>query len=92
MIQTYHVYHILAKARYEAEDLLKKLSSGSDFLELAKQFSICASAPRGGDLGILKTGQADSDFEEAALALAPGKYSGSPVRTKFGYHIILRKT
>ncbi len=91
-MNTYHVLHILVKARFEAEDLLKKLNEGSDFSELAKKFSTCGSAPLGGDLGPLKLGQADEDFETAALALLVGETSRTPVRSKFGYHLLRRKS
>ncbi|MBC7742083.1 MAG: peptidyl-prolyl cis-trans isomerase [Bdellovibrionaceae bacterium] len=89
-MKTYHVHHILVKARFEAEDLLKKIAEGKKFSELAKKFSTCNSAAHGGDLGELKMGQADCDFEEAALALPVGKTSSNPIRSKFGYHIIHR--
>ncbi|MBC7421140.1 MAG: peptidyl-prolyl cis-trans isomerase [Bdellovibrio sp.] len=89
-MKTYHVHHILVKAQYEAEDLLKKLATGANFEELAKKFSTCSSAPCGGDLGILKSGKADEDFEEAALKLKVNEISTKPVRTKFGYHLMKR--
>ncbi len=89
-MKSYHVYHILVKAQYEAEDLLKKLKEGADFSELAKKFSTCTSAARGGDLGTLRGGQADEDFEEAALKLKFNEISSKPVRTKFGYHLLKR--
>lgn len=87
---SYHVRHILVQHSYEAEDLLRKLKQGESFEELAKKYSKCPSAKSGGDLGILKSGQADEDFEEASISLSEGQSSPSPVRTKFGYHLILR--
>lgn len=89
--QTYRVNHILVKHSYEAEDLLRKLKEGIKFIDLAKKFSICGSAQSGGDLGELKLGQADEDFEDAALKLKVDEISPKPVRTKFGYHLILRR-
>lgn len=83
--------HILVTHQYEAEDVLKLLAKGRPFDELARRFSKCPSAESGGDLGDLKPGRADEDFEDAAFALKPGHYSSKPVRTKFGYHIILRR-
>lgn len=83
--------HILVKHQYEAEDVLKLLAKGRPFDELARRFSTCSSAASGGDLGELKPGRADEDFEDAAFALKPGQTSAKPVRTKFGYHIILRR-
>lgn len=87
---TYKVLHILTKERYEAEDLLKKLAEGKDFSELARKFSLCRSSYQGGDLGIIKSGQADSAFEEAALELQPGQTTKKPIRTRFGFHLIKR--
>lgn len=89
-MKTYHVHHILVKAKYEAEDLIAKLKSGENFEALAQKFSTCSSAASGGDLGVLKTGKADPDFEESALALKPSEITKSPIRTKFGYHLIKR--
>lgn len=88
--KNYHVKHILVKHRYEVEDLIKKLQSGADFSELARKFSTCPSAPTGGDLGPLKLGQADMDFEEASLRLKANEITKDPVRTRFGYHLIQR--
>lgn len=83
--------HILVTHQYEAEDVLKLLAKGRPFDELARRYSTCSSAASGGDLGELKPGRADEDFEDAAFALKPGQQSTKPVRTKFGYHIILRR-
>lgn len=88
--KSYRAAHILLKAKYEAEDLLIKLKSGSDFAELAKRFSSCTSAANGGDLGEFKIDQADMEFEEATLELKVGEVTKTPVRTRFGYHLIKR--
>jgi len=84
--------HILVKHEYEARDLERKLESGSSFEDLAKKFSSCPSSASGGDLGDLtgKLSRLDEDFLEAAKKLQPGERSG-PVRTRFGYHLILRE-
>ena len=89
-IKSYRAAHILVRAKYEAEDLLLKLKSGSKFEELAKRFSSCTSAANSGDLGEIKTGQADMEFEEATLNLKINEITKSPVRTRFGYHLIKR--
>uniref|UniRef100_A0A914RVM0 Peptidyl-prolyl cis-trans isomerase n=1 Tax=Parascaris equorum TaxID=6256 RepID=A0A914RVM0_PAREQ len=39
------------------------------FKELAKEFSDCSSAKRGGDLGMFKRRQMQKPFEDAAFAL-----------------------
>src|SRR3546814_13702481 len=47
------------------------------------------SAARGGDLGYCHPSRMPPDFAGAALALEPGQYTRAPVRTEFGWHIIL---
>ena len=86
----YHVHHILVQHNYEAEDVLSLLQKGKSFAELAQKFSICASAKNGGDLGILETGKADADFEEASLRLKQGEITKKPIRSRFGFHLIHR--
>lgn len=84
------VSHILVRHQYESEDILRSLADGKDFADLARKHSICPSAPEGGALGTFSRGRMDEDFEEAAFALKPGEISKSPIRTRFGYHLIKR--
>lgn len=81
--------HILVEQEYEAQDLVKKLSEGVSFKDLARKFSRCPSSARGGDLGEFGRGRMVQAFEEAAFALDVGQVS-PPVRTRFGYHLIQR--
>lgn len=83
-----HARHILVETEEEANNLLLLLKEGlTDFAELAKEKSICPSAPNGGDLGFFTRGQMVKEFEDAAFSLEPGEISGV-VQTQFGYHII----
>ncbi|XGC81097.1 peptidylprolyl isomerase [Bdellovibrio bacteriovorus] len=82
--------HILVKHQYEAEDVLRSLNNGKPFAELAMKYSTCPSAQDGGDLGSFNRGRMDEDFEDAAFSLKVGEYTKKPVRTKFGYHLIMR--
>ncbi|HRO65992.1 MAG TPA: peptidylprolyl isomerase [Pseudobdellovibrionaceae bacterium] len=84
------VSHILVDQKFEAEDLLRKLNEGASFEELARKHSKCPSAAQGGDLGVIDSRRLDEDFAEAAGLLKTGQISGT-VRTRFGYHLILRK-
>jgi peptidyl-prolyl cis-trans isomerase C len=81
--------HILVHHEYEAKDLLKKLSEGKAFEELAKDFSLCGSAANGGDLGEFSKGMMVPTFEKALLLLSTNEISGI-VKTQFGFHIIKR--
>jgi len=73
-----------------ANEVLAKLKNGEDFAELAKTYSQDGTKKDGGDLGWFNRGEMVSEFEEAAIKLEKGKYTTSAVKTKFGYHIILK--
>jgi peptidyl-prolyl cis-trans isomerase C len=81
--------HILVHHEYEAKDIIKKLSEGTSFEELAKDFSECPSGKEGGDLGSFGKGMMVKPFEKAAFALEVGEVSDI-VKTQFGFHLIKR--
>ena len=58
------------------------------FAELAKANSACPSSAKGGDLGPFQHGAMVKEFDEVAFALPEGKVS-DPVKTQFGYHLVL---
>ncbi|MGI6551951.1 MAG: peptidylprolyl isomerase [Bacillota bacterium] len=80
------------EARKKAEDLIARLDQGADFAELARTYSADqGSAALGGSLGQFFTKDTSPyvpEFTEAVLQLAEGEYTGRPVKTDFGYHII----
>lgn len=74
-----------------AKEVIKKLNDGAKFDDLAKEYSNDDSnKDKGGDLGYFNKGDMVSEFETAAYALKLNKYTTTPVKTKFGYHIILK--
>lgn len=65
----------------------KLAADGSNFGDLAKEFSDCPSKEQGGDLGRFPEGSMVPEFEAALKNLAEGEIS-DPVETQFGYHLI----
>ena len=87
--QEYNASHILVKEEYEALQIIEKLKIKLEFSKLAKSYSIGPSKKNGGNLGWFRSGQMVKEFEEAVLKLQKGKITKQPVKTKFGYHIIM---
>lgn len=79
------------KAYQTAKEIITKLNNGEDFATLAKEYSKDGSAENGGALNPFNRGDMVDEFFEAALALEVGKYSSEPVKSEFGYHIILKR-
>ncbi len=79
------------KALKEAKEVIAKLKKGEDFAELAKEYSDDSSNSKsGGKLADFNHGQMVEAFEDAAKDLKVGSYTTTPVKTEFGYHIILK--
>lgn len=79
------------KALKEAKEVIVKLKKGEDFAELAKEYSDDSSNSKsGGKLADFNHGQMVEAFEDAAKELKVGSYTTTPVKTEFGYHIILK--
>ena len=78
-------------AKKKAEDIIKKLNKGEDFKKLAKKYSEDESTKNdGGDLGYFSNDDMVEEFTKAAKDLEKGKYTKEPVKTEYGYHIILK--
>jgi peptidyl-prolyl cis-trans isomerase C len=84
--------HILVKTEDEAKKLIAELDKGGDFAKLANKNSLDAKeSQNGGDLGWFVASQMVAPFSEALVKLEKGKYTKTPVKTQFGYHVILRE-
>lgn len=78
-----------SEALAKATEIKKKLEAGGDFAALAKAESDdTGTGAQGGDLGSFGRGQMVPEFETAAFAQPIGKV-GDPVRSAFGYHLIV---
>ena len=79
------------KALKKAQDIIKKIKNGEDFAALAKKNSTDeGSAKNGGDLGYFQPSGMVEEFANAVKALKVDEYTKEPVKSKYGYHIILK--
>lgn len=86
--EEYNASHILVETEDEAKALKTDLDAGADFAETAKEKSTGPSGPNGGELGWFGKGRMVPEFEAAVLGLEPGQIS-DPVKTQFGWHVIV---
>ena len=85
----FNASHILLKNKKEAFEIIRKLEKESKFSELAKKYSIGPSGKNEGKLGWFQSGQMVQAFEKATFKLKKGSITKIPVKTKFGYHVIM---
>jgi peptidyl-prolyl cis-trans isomerase C len=87
----YNAAHILVETEEKATALKTELDGGADFAELAKVNSTdTGSGANGGDLGWFGVGAMVKPFEDAVVAAEVGKVT-APVKSDFGWHLILVK-
>jgi len=79
--------HILCKSKDEAEILKQRLANGEDFAKLAKKYSRCNSAKKGGDLGEVRPGKMVKSIDSVIFKKPINKLHG-PVKSPFGYHLV----
>lgn len=84
----FNASHILVETEDEAKAIKAELDGGADFAEMAKAKSTGPSGPNGGALGWFGKGMMVPEFEAAVTGLADGEIS-EPVKTKFGWHIVI---
>ncbi|NPA12095.1 MAG: cell division protein [Epsilonproteobacteria bacterium] len=87
--------HIVVKDEKTAEKIISELKGlkGKElekkFAELAKKYSIGPSKVQGGELGWFDPNQMVPAFKAAVEKMKPGELTAKPVKTRFGYHVIL---
>ena len=88
--QEFRASHILVKEEAQAKDVVAQLGKGAKFDALAKKYSVDpGSNKNGGDLNWFTPEKMVKPFSEAVSKLAKGEYTKEPVKTRFGYHIIM---
>ncbi len=87
----YKARHILVASESEAKDIIATLKkTPAAFAKLATQKTKDAgSKAAGGDLGWFDAQRMVPEFGAAVSKLEKGKFTEEPVKTQFGYHVIL---
>ena len=76
--------HILVKNEATAKEVIAKYQKEGGFDKLAKEYS-----KEPADLGYFTKEMMVPEFANAAFSLKKGQYTKTPVKTQFGYHVIL---
>ena len=76
--------HILVDEEATANTVIAELKKGAKFDDLAKKYSKDET-----DLGYFTKDMMVPEFGNAAFSMQKGQYSDKPVKTKFGYHVIV---
>ncbi len=84
----YNARHILLEDEAKAKDLIGQLDKGASFEKLATEHSKDGSSTAGGDLGWFNPAQMAKPFSDAVQQLEVGKYTATPVKSEFGWHVI----
>ena len=96
-LEASHILAVVPPASADADDasaldrikaLRARILAGEDFAAVARETSDCPSKARGGALGPFTRGMMVPAFEKAAFSQPVGVV-GEPVRTEFGWHLIL---
>ncbi|MBE0615659.1 MAG: peptidylprolyl isomerase [Burkholderiales bacterium] len=84
----YKARHILVEKESDAKDIIEKLKKGEKFEELAKVSKDAGSKDKGGDLDWNLPSGFVKPFADAMVKLGKGKYTETPVKSQFGWHVI----
>ena len=76
--------HILVDSEDKAEEVINKLKKGEDFVKLANEYSKDQV-----ELGYFTEDMMVPEFSKAAFSMDKGEFSKKPVKTEFGWHVIL---
>ena len=87
----YKARHILVEKESEAKDIIARLKKDpAAFAKLAMEKSKdSGSKARGGELGWFDPKRMVPEFGSAVSTLEKGKFTEAPVKTQYGYHVIL---
>lgn len=84
----YKARHILVETEDQAKAIIAKLKKGEKIEDLAKESKDPGSKDRGGDLGWANPASFVPPFSAAMTKLEKGKFTETPVKSDFGWHVI----
>ena len=87
--QQYKARNILVTTKEEADRVIKQLQQGKKFADLAKERASGPTGPNGGDLGWFTADSMVQPVVEAVRTMKVGSYSPEPIKSDFGYHVLL---
>lgn len=88
-----HVRQILVDTQEKADQVIRGLAGGADFVALSREISEAANADDGGELGMVSQGTLPPELDAVIFKLAAGEIS-KPVKSPSGFHIfeVLERT
>jgi peptidyl-prolyl cis-trans isomerase C len=87
--EQYKTRHILVPTEAEATSVIERLRGGQGFVALAQEHADGPTGPNGGSLDWLTTDSMPPEFAAAVRAMTVGSHSATPVKTEYGFHVIL---
>ncbi|GAB4554740.1 MAG: peptidylprolyl isomerase [Phycisphaerales bacterium] len=81
--------HILVDTEDQANALKQEIQGGKAFADLARQHSKCPSGQNGGSLGQFGQGDMVPEFDRVVFSDLPIGEVSEPVKTQFGYHLLV---
>ena len=77
--------HILVDNEDTAEDIISKIKKGDNFDELAQKYS----KEKNPNLGYFTKEMMVKEFGDAVFKMKKGEYNKKPIKTQFGYHVVI---
>lgn len=84
----YKARHVLVEKEDDAKAVIEKLKKGAKIEDLAKESKDPGSRERGGDLGWANASSFVPAFSAVMTKLEKGKFTETPVKSDFGWHVI----
>lgn len=77
-----------AERRARIEQALARLRSGENFEDVARELSEDGNRAKGGELGLRPVARLPDLFVEAVRELKAGQFTGAPIRSGAGFHLL----